>query len=49
MTCPKCKQQFDIYNAEICEEGENEGMWVCPDCGVVLIEDDLIEPNEDEI
>ena len=49
MECPKCKQQFDIYNAEICEEGENEGLWICPDCKVPLNEDDIKEvKTEDE-
>ena len=34
MLCPKCSNQYDIYNAIVNEE---LGCWECPDCKVELI------------
>ena len=36
MICPKCNQQYDIYNAIVAEDGENKGKWICPECKVPL-------------
>lgn len=41
MMCPKCSNQFDIYNAVIAEGKENEGRWICPECKVPLNDSDV--------
>jgi len=49
MECPKCKNIYDIYNAIISEEGEDEGLWICSDCKVILTDDDAVKETwEDE-
>ena len=45
MVCPQCKSQYDIYNAVVEDEGENEGLWICPDCRCPLDESDA-QSNE---
>lgn len=42
MICPKCSNQFDIYNAIIAEDKENEGRWICPECKVPLNDTDAV-------
>lgn len=38
MICPKCKTQYDVYNAV-----EKEDNWFCPDCNIELeIESELL-------
>jgi ribosomal protein L37AE/L43A len=37
MMCPKCGNQYDIYNAVV---NDDTGVWECPDCKVALNDDD---------
>lgn len=38
MVCPKCKKQYDIYNAVV---NDDSGKWVCPNDGAELIDRDV--------
>lgn len=49
MICPKCNNQFDIYNAVIAEDKENKEEWVCPECKVHLNDSDTATTLRDKI
>ena len=34
--CEKCKIDYDIFSATVADEGENEGLWICPKCESVI-------------
>ncbi len=40
MVCPKCKNQYDIYNSVV---NDDTGLWECPDCGEALNDSDVAE------
>ena len=41
MICPKCKNQYDVYNADKCPITD---IYICPNCRVGLTEADA-DPN----
>lgn len=40
MICPKCNEQFDVYNAVLDRDSEE---WMCPNCNVILNDSDAKE------
>lgn len=40
MICPKCNNQYDIFNAAACEDENGKTLWICPDCEVPLNDSD---------